>query len=116
MNQLVLQNLSGLLRDSKRIYLLYLKDDQKFKYAKQLRSINLEMLAIVSNDSWTPGGYLANATADFVEHIDSWLRLWDCQVDLLSPKQEDRFVFEGYKKFPQHFERLVNDSCYAKTV
>ncbi|NVO54636.1 hypothetical protein HW561_02385 [Rhodobacteraceae bacterium B1Z28] len=96
---------------SKREYEQYLANGRVFRHARHLRDNNQKILNLITSDDFDLGPDLTSAIGDLTEHLQDWARCWDKENDLRTPKDDDVFVFTGYKTYPKHLDALLQAHC-----
>ena len=106
MNKELLQ----LLDISKKTYKKYINNGKTFYYAKELKVINIEILRLIRNQNYKDNIKLQKVILHLREHLQEWILIWKEKKIAENPKDNDLFVFDGYKKYPKELDRLLINS------
>ena len=96
-----------LLQDSKNSYDEYLKNENLFHYTKKIRLINGKILSLITNKSFCTSVDLDKQISELKEHLIDWIKLWDEETLRLRPKDSDKFIFYGYKRYPENLNKVL---------
>lgn len=107
LNDTDIRTLLRLMRSSKREYELYLSNGRTFLHARKLRENNQAILDLIAAEGFGPDDTLGAGLQDLKEHLEDWAQCWDREQATLGPKDDDPFVFTGYKTYPKHLDALL---------
>ena len=97
----------SLLDSSKKIYKNYLSSGHKFLYAKELRSINEQVLNLINNQKVQRDKVLESALQNLKKHLEEWIYIWDKEKNTRSLNDSNEFIFCGYKTYPKYLDQLL---------
>jgi hypothetical protein len=97
----------SLLDSSKKIYKNYLSCGRKFLYAKELRSINEQILNLINNQKVQRDKVLESALQNLKKHLEEWIYIWDKEKNTRSLNDSNEFIFCGYKTYPKYLDQLL---------
>ena len=101
------KELLKLLRNSKKTYDNYIVNGKIFLYAKKLRLVNQEILNFFKKNNFEKDNELKKPAIDLKKHIEDWVIIWDREKLIRNPKDNDVFIFTGYRKYPKNLELLL---------
>ena len=101
------KELLKLLRNSKKTYDNYIVNGKIFLYAKKLRLVNQEILNFFKKNNFEKDNELKKPAIDLKKHIEDWVIIWDREKLIRNPKDNDVFIFTGYRKYPKDLELLL---------
>jgi len=101
------KKLLELLGNSKKTYDNYIINQKTFLYSKKLRHINQKILNLIKKLNFEKDNELKKPTIDLKKHIEDWMIIWDREKSIRNPKDNDIFIFNGYKKYPKDLELLL---------
>ena len=101
------KELLELLINSKKTYDNYIINGKTFLYAKKLRLANQEILNLIRKLDFEKDNELKKPSIDLKKHIEDWVIIWDKEKLIRNPKDNDVFIFTGYKKYPKDLELLL---------
>ena len=101
------KELLELLINSKKTYDNYIINGKTFLYAKKLRLVNQEILNFFKKNNFEKDNELKKPAIDLKKHIEDWVIIWDREKLIRNPKDNDVFIFTGYKKYPKDLELLL---------
>ena len=101
------KELLKLLRNSKKTYDNYIVNGKIFLYAKKLRLVNQEILNFFKKNNFEKDNELKKPAIDLKKHIEDWVIIWDREKLIRNPKDNDVFIFTGYRKYSKDLELLL---------
>ena len=101
------KELLKLLRSSKTAHDNYIINGKNFKYAKNLRLLNEQILELIKKFNFEKDDELNKPSIELKKHIENWAIIWDREQSIRNPKDNDVFIFTGYKKYPKDLELLL---------
>ena len=101
------KKLLKLLKKSKKIYNSYIANGKIFLYAKKLRLENQKILNLVKKLNFKEDDELKKPIIELKKHLEDWAIIWDMEKLTRNPKDNDIFIFNGYKKYPKDLELLL---------
>ena len=101
------KELLKLLRNSKKTYDNYIVNGKIFLYAKKLRLVNQEILNFFKKNNFEKDNELKKPAIELKKHIEDWVIIWDREKLIRNPKDNDVFIFTGYRKYPKNLELLL---------
>ena len=96
---------------SKKVYNQYNHNGKTFLYSKKLRVVNKQILNLITSDNLVKNKKLKKPFLDLKKHLEEWINSWDKEKDIRTPKDNDTFIFTGYKKYPKDLELLLIKSA-----
>tara|TARA_B110000114_G_scaffold82982_1_gene87763 strand:+ start:180 stop:515 length:336 start_codon:yes stop_codon:yes gene_type:complete len=101
------KELLELLRNSKKTYDNYIINGKTFLYAKKIKLVNQKVLNLIKKLNFEKDNELKKPSIDLKKHIEDWVIIWDREKLIRNPKDNDVFIFTGYKKYPKDLELLL---------
>ena len=101
------KELLQLLNISKKKYKAYIDNGKTFYHAKELKLINIKILALIQNQNYNENIKLQETILHLMQHIEEWILIWNQKEKYKKPKNDDVFTFDGYKKYPKELDKLL---------
>ena len=101
------KELLELLKNSKKTYDNYIINGKTFLYAKKIKFVNQKVLNLIKKLNFEKDNELKKPSIDLKKHIEDWVIIWDKEKLIRNPKDNDVFIFTGYKKYPKDLELLL---------
>ena len=99
-----------LINISKNKHKDYMNNGKTFFYAKEIKFINLKILDLIKDKNFTKSTELQKIILDLEIHLNEWIFAWNNEQINKNPKDNDLFVFDGYKKYPKELDTLLINS------
>jgi hypothetical protein len=103
----VSKELIQLLNISKKKYKAYVDNGKTFYHAKEIKLINIKILALIQNQNYNDNIKLQETIINLIQHIEEWILIWNKKEKSKKPKNDDVFIFDGYKKYPKKLDKLL---------
>jgi hypothetical protein len=102
-----IQKLLSYLDHAKKIHEKYISNGQIFIHTIELRGVNEKILVLIKELKLKEDEELKNSSLDLIEHLNRWISIWDKEKNIRKPNDDDKFIFNNYKKYPKNFEILL---------
>ena len=99
-----------LMTESLIAYQQYIHNGKTFRFAKELRKCNTEMIDLLLHDSIRQCPDLSEAAHALIEHYIIWRNKWDDLAAILKPSPDDGFVFENEHRFPKWAAKKIEEA------
>ena len=90
-----------LMNDSLNAYKAYNQNGKTYRFAKELRKCNMEMITLLQADYIHHDDKLNDAANALIEHYTIWRNKWDDMEATILPAPDDVFIFENEHRFPK---------------
>lgn len=89
------------MQASLEAYRNYMQHGKSFRYAKELRKCNSDMIDLLNKNAGLLNEELAIASTALTEHYTTWRNKWDRHQEVLQPGADDVFAFANDHTFPK---------------
>ena len=102
-----INKLLSLLDEAKKNYQVYISNGKIFLHTIEIQSSNKKILKLIKELNFKEDQNLINTCIDLIEHLNEWLSIWNQEKNIKRPNDNDKFVFDSYKKYPKEIEGLL---------